>query len=119
MSFSDRDVMYVQNPAIGAALLWGFVCGYYSNENGPVPFPIFQRSHENVMDDVNALCDAVEQIESTTREMDVVPAAFEREMQIVQEQIQEQTDKLEAIQNRIKAESQSLAIPREESYKFE
>lgn len=40
MSFSDRDVMYVQNPAIGAALLWRFVCGYYSNENRPVPFPL-------------------------------------------------------------------------------
>lgn len=81
--------------------------------------PIFQPSHENVMDDINSLCDAVEQIESTTREMDVVPAAFEREMQIVQEQIQEQADKLEAIQNRIKAESQSLAIHREESYTLE
>lgn len=40
MNFSDRDVMYVQNPAIGAALLWRFVCGYYSNENRPVPFPL-------------------------------------------------------------------------------
>ena len=38
MSFSDRDVMYVQNPAIGAALLWRFICGYYSNENKHVPF---------------------------------------------------------------------------------
>lgn len=40
MRFSDRDVMYVQNPAIGAALLWRFICGYYSNENRPVPFPL-------------------------------------------------------------------------------
>lgn len=40
MSFSDRDVMYVQNPAIGAALLWRFTCGYYSNENRPIPFPL-------------------------------------------------------------------------------
>lgn len=40
MSFSDRDVMYVQNPAIGAAMLWRFTCGYYSNENRPVPFPL-------------------------------------------------------------------------------
>lgn len=37
----------------------------------------------------------------------------------VQEQIQEHADKLEAIQNRIKAESQSLAIHREESYTLE
>jgi len=40
MSFSDRDEMYVQNPAIGAALLWRFICGYYSNENRPIPFPL-------------------------------------------------------------------------------
>lgn len=81
--------------------------------------PIFQSSHENVIEEVNALCDALEQIESITREMDVVPAAFEREMQIVQEQIQEQAEKLEAVQKRIKAESQSLGIHREESYTLE
>ena len=46
--------------------------------------PIFQPSHENVMDDVDALCSAIEQIERTTTEMAVVPAAFEREMQTVQ-----------------------------------
>lgn len=40
MRASDRDVMYVQNPAIGAALLWRFTCGYYSNENRPIPFPL-------------------------------------------------------------------------------
>lgn len=40
MSFSDRDVMYVQNPAIGATLLWRFTCGYYNSENRPVPFPL-------------------------------------------------------------------------------
>ena len=72
--------------------------------------PIFQPSHENVMDDIDALCSAIEQIERTTTEMAVVPAAFEREMQTVQVQIQELTDKLEAIQNRIRVESQSLAI---------
>ena len=61
--------------------------------------PIFQPSHENVMDDVDALCSAIEQIERTTTEMAVVPAAFEREMQTVQVQIQELTDKLEAIES--------------------
>lgn len=40
MSNQDLDVMYVQNPALGAALLWRFTCGYYSNENRPVPFPL-------------------------------------------------------------------------------
>ena len=77
--------------------------------------PIFQPSHENVMDDVNALCTALEQIEHSTTEMAVVPAAFEREIQNVQAQIQELADKLEAVQKRIRVESQSLAIQREES----
>lgn len=40
MSNLDREVMYVQNPAIGAALLWRFVCGYYADDNQPVPFPV-------------------------------------------------------------------------------
>lgn len=81
--------------------------------------PIFQPSHENAMDDVNTLCDAVKQIELTTTEMAVVPAAFEREMQIVQVQIQEQAEKLDAIQKRIRAESQTLTVHREESYTLE
>ena len=36
----DLDVKYVQNPAIGAALLWRFVCGYYQKESQPAPFPL-------------------------------------------------------------------------------
>ena len=40
MSNLDLDVMYVQNPALGAVLLWRFTCGYYSHENRPVPFPL-------------------------------------------------------------------------------
>ena len=81
--------------------------------------PIFQPSHENVMDDIEALCTALEQIEHSTAEMAVVPAAFEREIQNVQVQIQELTDKLEAVQKRIRVESQSLATQREESYTLE
>lgn len=40
MISQDLDVMYVQNPAIGAALLWRFVCGYYQGNSKPVPFPL-------------------------------------------------------------------------------
>jgi hypothetical protein len=40
MNNIDLDVMYVQNPAIGAAILWHFVCGYYSKDSKPVPFPL-------------------------------------------------------------------------------
>lgn len=40
MNSYDLDVKYVQNPAIGASVLWKFVCGYYQKENKPVPFPL-------------------------------------------------------------------------------
>jgi hypothetical protein len=40
MNSQDLDVRYVQNPAIGAALLWRFVCGYYQNESHSVQFPL-------------------------------------------------------------------------------
>lgn len=36
----DREIYFVQNPAIGAAALWKFVCGYYSKESKPIPFPL-------------------------------------------------------------------------------
>ncbi len=81
--------------------------------------PLFQPSRENAVEELNALCDAIKQIEQTTHGMDSMPAAFEREMQIVQEQIQEKSEKLDAIQKRIRAETQDLAVPREESYTLE
>ena len=36
----SKDIYLVQNPAIGAAILWRFVCGYYAHDNKPVPFPL-------------------------------------------------------------------------------
>ena len=40
MNSLNREVEYVQNQAVGAAILWRFVCGYYTNNNRPVPFPL-------------------------------------------------------------------------------
>ena len=40
MSNANCEVMYIQNPALGAALLWRFACGYYEHDNRPVPFPV-------------------------------------------------------------------------------
>lgn len=81
--------------------------------------PVCKATHEDDNDTLTTLCDAIKQIELVTTDMAVVPAAFEREMQIVQEQIQQLSDKLDAIQKRIKAESQTLAVHREESYTLE
>lgn len=36
----DKEIFFVQNPALGAAALWRFVIGYYSTANNPVPFPL-------------------------------------------------------------------------------
>lgn len=35
-----NEVYNVQNPAIGATILWRFTCGYYEHDNNPVPFPL-------------------------------------------------------------------------------
>ena len=35
-----KEIYNVQNPAIGATILWRFVCGYYAHDNKPVPFPL-------------------------------------------------------------------------------
>jgi len=40
MNSLTHEIENVQNPAIGAAILWRFVCGYYSTEKNPVPFPL-------------------------------------------------------------------------------
>ncbi len=78
--------------------------------------PIFQTSHDNAIDDINALCGAIEQIERATTAMDVVPASFEREFHNIKTEIQELADKLGAIQKRIIVESKVLAEHREENY---
>ena len=36
----NKEIYYVQNPAIGPAILWRFTCGYYKKERKAVPFPL-------------------------------------------------------------------------------
>jgi len=81
--------------------------------------PVCKGIHEGDSNMLAMLCDAIKQIEQATVEMAVMPAAFEREMQIVQEEIQELSGRLEALQKRIKAESQMLVVHREENYTLE
>ena len=40
MSNLNREIYLVQNPSIGAAILWRFICGYYGQENKVTPFPL-------------------------------------------------------------------------------
>ena len=40
MNKINKEVYYVQNPALGAAILWRFVCGYHQEKKELVPFPL-------------------------------------------------------------------------------
>ena len=40
MGKTMSDVYAVQNPALGAAIIWRFICGYYSVDTSAVPFPL-------------------------------------------------------------------------------
>lgn len=36
----NNEIYYVQNPSLGAAILWRFVCGYYKEDMCLAPFPL-------------------------------------------------------------------------------
>lgn len=36
----NKEVYRVQNPAIGAMIIWRFICGYKSKNSLPTPFPL-------------------------------------------------------------------------------
>lgn len=36
----DKEIYYVQNPSLGAVILWRFTCGYYNNGKEYAPFPL-------------------------------------------------------------------------------
>lgn len=40
MSNLNREIYLVQNPSIGAAILWRFICGHYNQEYKATPFPL-------------------------------------------------------------------------------
>ena len=40
MNEYNREICQVQNPALGATILWRFVCGYYEKHNAAIPFPL-------------------------------------------------------------------------------
>ena len=40
MNTMNKEVYYVQNPALGAVILWRFICGYYNKGKDFTPFPL-------------------------------------------------------------------------------
>ncbi|MEN6459959.1 MAG: DUF3732 domain-containing protein [Syntrophomonas sp.] len=67
--------------------------------------PICGNIHNDSINVLDELCNAIEEIEKTAGDMRVVPAAFERELQTVQKEIQYLSEKISAIRRRIEEES--------------
>lgn len=67
--------------------------------------PICGNIHSDSISVLDDLCNAIAEIEKTAGDMKVVPAAFERELQIVDTEIQYLSEKVAAIRQRINEES--------------
>jgi uncharacterized protein YceH (UPF0502 family) len=69
------------------------------------PCPICGNNHNDTISVLDDLCNAITEIEKTAGDMRVVPAAFEREMQAVEGELQYLSERLSAIRKRIQEES--------------
>jgi molybdopterin converting factor small subunit len=67
--------------------------------------PICGNIHSNSLAVLDDLCNAIAEIEKTAGDLKVIPAAFERESQIVAGEIQDLSEKMSAIRRRIYEES--------------
>ncbi|MDA8229376.1 MAG: DUF3732 domain-containing protein [Desulfitobacterium hafniense] len=74
-----------------------------ATENNPCP--ICGNNHSGSISVLDDLCNAIAEIEKTAGDMRVVPAAFERELQAVEGEIQYFSERLSAIRKRINEES--------------
>lgn len=67
--------------------------------------PFCNSEHSNAAGELDTLCRAIEEIERSAGNMQSVPAAFERELQVVETEIGYCTEKINAIRRRIREES--------------
>lgn len=74
-----------------------------AESNGLCPF--CNSTHSGVNEKLDILCQAIERIEQSAGNMQNVPAAFEREMHVVETEMGYCVEKLNAIRNRIHEES--------------
>lgn len=77
------------------------------NSDGTCPF--CNHAHPGVADELDALCSAISEIEKSAGDMKSVPAAFEREMQVVENEIARYSEKLAAVRGRLTSESRRKA----------
>ena len=85
-----------------------------SSEN--IDNPLVSISSTLVREELDKLCNAISVIEQTAGDMKTVPAAFERELQIVEEEIAIHTERLNAISLRITEESRTKAADADQKY---
>ena len=78
--------------------------------------PFCNSSHSGVTEELDVLCKAIEEIEQSAGNMQIVPAAFERELQVVETEIGYCTEKLNAIRNRIREESRRYTTTSNKKY---
>ena len=67
--------------------------------------PFCNGNHIGTSEELNTLCQAIKDIEKSAGDMRSIPAAFEREMQVVETEIEHCVEKLNAIRMRITEES--------------
>ena len=78
--------------------------------------PLLQLSDESTQEEIESLCSAIEEIEKTAGDMSSTPAAFERELHYVEEEISLHTERLKAINRRIIEESRAQAADADQKY---
>lgn len=78
--------------------------------------PLSQTDNISPSELLNNLCHAIEIIEQSAGNMKTVPAAFEREMQLVDSEIRQTSEKLEAVRRRIREEDSMYVKAVDEKY---
>ncbi len=77
---------------------------------------LFNTPQTNSVELINTFCDAIQEIEMSAGGMSAIPAAFERELQFVEEQILLLTDELKSIRARINEESGKSTCQADKKY---
>lgn len=83
-------------------------------ETTPASCPVCGGAFDHAESELDALCDALANVEATTRQLEPVPAAFGKELVDVRAQVRRLTDSLKAVRTRKQAlEARSKRIQNE------
>ena len=78
--------------------------------------PFCNSDHIGAKDELDTLCEAIAEIEKSADGIKTMPAAFERELHLVQKDIDELIEKLTAVRKRIAVESGKIASDSDKKY---